>query len=115
MNKDFIALSRRSIKPEDKNNQLCNDSYCKLENISLKSSSLVLLLLIFRLVKGFISVHADLCSKKYALRLRRCDKQSYLAGWNETQVYKVDVEACSVLVSVVEPVPAFLCSRLESQ
>ena len=80
MDKDFVALSRRSIKPEEKNNQLCNNSDGKLEEISFKSPSLVSLPLICRIVRGFISVHADLYLQKmchYVLRQYR--KQTFSA------------------------------------
>jgi hypothetical protein len=46
-------------KEEEKNNQLCNKSYGKLEEISFKSPSLVSLPLICRIIRRFISVHAD--------------------------------------------------------
>jgi hypothetical protein len=59
VDEDFIALSCRPIKPNKEDEQLSNNSDSKLEEISFKSSSLVLLSLICRIVRGFISVHAD--------------------------------------------------------
>ena len=41
---DFVALSRWKVKPQVKKQQLCNNSYSKLNEISFKSPSFVLLL-----------------------------------------------------------------------